>query len=143
MITEYLLPVVAAMLVGALADASRQGLEGLMRCEGDEIDPAGDPGEAAPVVAPLPQVAAGGVGFSGSTGGGVGLAIRAASGRLVALAECIRGGIALPGGRDAADATRRVLAPFLALPRGRLDWIARLRALGGSAFKTARARKRQ
>ena len=144
MIAEYLLPVVAAMLVGALADASREGLESLMRRDGDETDPAYTPGGAAPVVAPLPQVAAGGVGFSGSTGGGIGLARPVAvSGRLVALAESIREGAALPGGRDAADATRRILAPLLALPRGRLDWIARLRALGGNAFKTARAHKRQ
>lgn len=143
MVAEYLLPVVAAMLVGALADASRESLEGLMRRHGDEIDPDGDPSPAAPVVALLPQVAAGGVGFSGSTGGGVGLASPAAtSGRLVALAESIREGLALPGGRDAADATRRVLSPYLALPRRPLHWIARLRTLGKGAFKTARARKR-
>jgi hypothetical protein len=141
MIAEYLLPVVAAMLIGAIADASREGLENLMRRDGDAIGAAG---EAAPVVAPLPQVAAGGVGFSGSTGGGVGLATpTAASGRLAALAESIREGSALPGGRDAADATRRLLAPYLALPRGPLDWIARLRALGGSAFKTTRTRTRR
>jgi len=39
MIAEYLLPVIAAMLVGALADASREGLESLMRRDGDETDP--------------------------------------------------------------------------------------------------------
>lgn len=47
------------------------------------------------------------------------------------------------GGTDAAQATRRVLAPYLALPRGPLDWIARVRALGGSAFKATRARESQ
>lgn len=145
MIAEYLLPVVAAMLVGAIADASRERLEGLMRQDRDGGATAGDPLEAAPVVAPLPQVAAGGVGFSGSTGGGVSLATpAAASGRLTALAACIREGRPLPGGgTDAAQATRRVLAPYLALPRGPLDWIARLRALGGSAFKATRARESQ
>ena len=142
MIAEYLLPV---MLVGAIADASRERLEGLMRQDRDGGAAAGDPLEAAPVVAPLPQVAAGGVGFSGSTGGGVSLATpAAASGRLTALAACIREGRPLPGGgTDAAHATRRVLAPYLALPRGPLDWIARLRALGGSAFKATRARESQ
>ena len=124
MIAEYLLPVVAAMLVGALADASREGLESLMRRDGDETDPAYIPRGAAPVVAPLPQVAAGGVGFSGSTGGGIGLARPVAvSGRLVALAESIREGAALPGGRDAADATRRIWRRALSIAEGaaRLD----------------------
>jgi hypothetical protein len=143
MIVEYLLPVVAAMLVGALADASRNGLESLVRSVGDGTSAATAIGEGAPIVEPLPQVAAGGVGFSGSTGGAVGLAPGAVSERLVALAESIREGIALPGGRDAAEATRRVLAPFLALPRAPLDWIRRLRALGGSTLKAPRARKRR
>ena len=40
MIAEYLLPVVAAMLVGALADASREGLESLMRRDGDGDRPS-------------------------------------------------------------------------------------------------------
>jgi hypothetical protein len=140
MIAEYLLPVVAAMLLGALADRSREGLERLAR--GDTGMAPAD-GDAAPVVTALPQVASSGGGFSGSTVGGVGLASPAAiSSGLVALAESIRQGIPLPGGRDAAEATRRVLAPYLTLPKGPLDWIARLRALGGSAFKTARARRR-
>jgi hypothetical protein len=143
MIAEYLLPVIAAMLLGALADRSREGLERLARGGTGEIDMAAADGDAAPVVTALPQVAGSGGGFSGSTVGGVGLASPAAiSSRLVALAESIREGIPLPGGVDAAEATRRVLAPYLALPKGPLDWIARLRALGGSAFKTARARKR-
>jgi len=135
MITEYLLPVVAAMLIGAIADASSGSLEALMPLDEHE-DAAGDRLRAAPVVAPLPQVAAGGVGFSGSTGGGVGLASpHAASARLAALAKCIREGASLSDGRDAAGAARRALAPYLVLPRGPLDWIARLRALGGSAFR--------
>jgi hypothetical protein len=136
MIAEYLLPVVAAMLVGAIADASTYSLEALLPRDGTEADAAGDRLEAAAMVAPLPQVASGGVGFSGSTGGGVGLASpRAASERLAALAKGIRESASLPDGRDAASAARRALTPYLALPRGPLDWIARLRALGGSAFR--------
>ncbi len=133
MIAEYLLPVVAAMLVGAIADAGGDSLEALLDTGADA---ARDRVEAAPIVAPLPQVAAGGVGFSGSTGGGVGLASPlAAYGRLAALAKGIREGASLPNGRDAASAARSALMPYLVLPRGPLDWIARLRALGGSAFK--------
>ncbi len=143
MIAEYLLPVVAAMLVGALAEKSREGLERLARGDIGESGMATTDNDAAPVVRALPQVAASGGGFTGSTVGGVGLASPAGiSSRLVGLADSIREGIPLPGGRDAAEATRRVLAPYLALPRGPLDWIARLRALGAGAFKTARARKR-
>jgi hypothetical protein len=143
MIAEYLLPVVAAMLVGALADKTREGLERLVRGNIGESSIADADGEAGPVVRALPQVATSSGGFSGSTVGGVGLASPAAiSSRLVALAESIREGIPLPGGLDAAEATRRVLAPNLVLPKGPLDWIARLRALGGGAFKAARARKR-
>jgi hypothetical protein len=136
MIAEYLLPVVAAMLVGVIADASGRSLEALLTPDGVGADAGADGLTAAPVVAPLPQVAAGGVGFSGSTGGGVGLASPlAASGRLAALAKGIRENASLPNGRDTANAVRRALTPYLVLPRGPLDWIARLRALGGSAFK--------
>jgi hypothetical protein len=136
MITEYLLPVVAAMLVGAIADASSYSLEAILPRDGTEADAAGDRLEAAAMVAPLPQVAAGGVGFSGSTGGGVCLASPlAASGRLAGLAKGIRESASLPDGRDTASAARKALTPYLVLPRGPLDWIARLRALGGSAFR--------
>ncbi|MGZ5914407.1 MAG: DUF937 domain-containing protein [Hyphomicrobium sp.] len=144
MIAEYLLPVVAAMVVGALAEQSREDLERLARGDSGASTMAAADGAAAPVVRSLPQVAASGGGFTGSTVGGVGLASPGAvSERLVVLADNIRDGVPLPDGRDAADATRRVLAPYLALPRAPLDWIARLRALGGSAFKAPRTRKRQ
>jgi len=136
MIAEYLLPVVAAMLVGTIADASRRSLEALLADNGSETETAADRADAASVVAPLPQVVAGGVGFSGSTGGGVSLASApAGSVRLDKLAASVREAGALPNGRDAADAVRKALAPYLVLPRGPLDWIARLRALGGSAFR--------
>ena len=122
MIAEYLLPVVAAMVVGALAEQSREDLERLARGDGGESTMAAADGAAAPVVRSLPQVAASGGGFTGSTVGGVGLASPGAvSERLVALADSIRDGVPLPDDRDAADATRRALAPYLALPRAPLD----------------------
>jgi len=140
MIAEYLLPVIAAMLVGALAKASRTGLEGLMR---DDADAPSD-SEPSPVIARLPQVAAGGMGFSGSTGGSVGLASPVAiSSRHAELAESIRLAGRVPGATDAAEATRRVLAPILGGPKSPFDWIGRLRAWGRSVLNAAPGRRQR
>ena len=139
MIAEYLLPVIAAMLVGALAKASRTGLEGLMRDDPDAPD-----SEPSPVIARLPQVAAAGMGFSGSTGGSVGLASPVAiSSRHEELAESIRLAGRVPGATDAAEATRRVLAPILGGPKSPFDWIGRLRAWGRSVLNAAPGRRQR
>jgi len=141
MLAEYLLPVVTAMLLGALAEVSRQGLERLVRGDADGPGAAGADRDPEPVAAPLPQVAASSMGFSGSTGAAAALTSTAST-RLIRLSHCIKDGVPLPDGREAAEAARRVLVPYLALPKGPLDWIARLRALGARAFKTAHTRKR-
>jgi len=123
MIAEYLLPVVAAMLIGALTRASRPGFEQIMRSEVDCDDALSDP---APLQ--LPRVA-GGAGFSGSTGGSVGLASSAATSTSYAeLAEDIRRANEGANTLDAALAVRRVLAPLLGRGSGPLEWIRRVHA---------------
>jgi hypothetical protein len=109
MITEYLLPAVAAMLIGALAKACRAELEELMG------HTAGD-GAANPESGgyDLPRVS-GGVGFTGSTGGSANVANSLVSeSHYKELAEDIRRD-ATP---EAAEAVRRVLAQALDLSSG-------------------------
>jgi hypothetical protein len=122
MIAEYLLPVIAAMLVGLLAKESRPGLATIAGGEagGGLIDGAA-PGDAGSAPLQLPRVS-GGVGFSGSTGGSVTAALPGAPGQYVDLADAIRRGKA-PGG---AQAVRRVLAPIVGNPSSPLAWLARL-----------------
>jgi hypothetical protein len=131
MIAEYLLPVVAAMLVGALARASRPGFEQIMRGEADGSDVLADPPPLQ-----LPRVS-GGVGFTGSTGGTVSVA--AASTTSVAyaeLAEDIRRTNEGAKADDAASTVRRALMPFLGRGSGPLVWIRGAQAWGLSALKT-------
>ncbi len=127
MISEYLLPVIAAMLVGALAKTSRFGLETIMNGdpEGPGSDPpAGDSGSNPALY--LPRVS-GGVGFSGSTGGAVGFASpAAAASAYLELAEDIRRADRTPGARDPAAGVRRVLAANLGSSVAPVYWIDRM-----------------
>ncbi len=122
MISEYLLPALAAMLVGALAKVCRHDIEAIM---GHTHEPAGPPTPDRPASSPqLPRVS-GGVGFSGSTGGSVSVATYGAQeSHYIDLAEDIRR--PKPGASDIAEAVRRVLAPTLGLPTGALGWIRRI-----------------
>jgi hypothetical protein len=123
MIAEYLLPAVTAMLFGALAKASRPGLEHIMGNAADGADPISAPSEANPGSLPLPLVA-GGVGFSGSTGGTVSVAgPTAASSHYLELAEEIRRADRAAATPDPAEAVRRTLEPILGLPPGPFAWI--------------------
>lgn len=114
MISEYLLPVIAAMLVGALARMSRPALDAIA---------AGDPDGAADVLSSdnetrrtlhLPRASAG-VGFSGSTGGSVGFVAPVSEpSRYLELAEAIENPKLAADGADPADAVRNCLAAYLA-----------------------------
>ena len=134
MIGEYLLPVVAAMLVGALGKLCRPELEAIMgRGNADFKDPPGNESNLGSF--DLPRVS-GGVGFSGSTGGAVSVAGNAASAsHYVALADEIRRPAA--GTADQAQAVRRVLAPILGLSNGPLGWIRRIGSWSTVAFHAA------
>jgi len=138
MITEYLLPAVAAMLIGALAKACRPELERLM-------GHAAVTGEAASQSDPssgsydLPRVS-GGVGFSGSTGGTVsGTSPLVTEIHYVELAEDVRRG----GTPDQAAALRGVLAPALDLPTGAPGWLRRIGCWSTGAFGAAIANRRR
>jgi hypothetical protein len=122
MIAEYLLPAVTAMLIGALAKASRDALDRIMGNATDGADPPPTQSEASPGALSLPLVA-GGVGFSGSTGGTVNVAgPTAASSHYLELAEKIRHANRTAGEPDPAVAVRRALEPFLGSPPGPFAW---------------------
>jgi hypothetical protein len=123
MIAEYLLPAVTAMLMGALAKASRPGLEHIMGTAADAaVDPPSD-SSTSPGSMSLPLVA-GGAGFSGSTGGTVSVAgPTAASSHYLELAEEIRRADRTGGAPDPSPVVRRVLEPILGLPPGPFAWI--------------------
>jgi hypothetical protein len=145
MIAEYLLPVIAAMLVGALAKLSRPGLEALMGGDPDGAGarPLSPASEANPAPLQLPRVA-GGAGFSGSTGGsGGGASPASAAIHYVELAEDIRREGRAPGAPDPAKAVRRTLDSVLGFPADTRGLIGRIESWGRAAFKAILARLRR
>jgi hypothetical protein len=139
MIAEYLLPVLAAMLIGALAKLCRPELEEIMRQTSTEPIISSEPGQGT---IELPRVS-GGVGFSGSTGGSVRIASAGAhASHYDALAEDIRrvGGLR---SRDAAETVRIVVASVLGLPPGPLGWMRRLQLWSSSVLSAAIAGSRR
>jgi Bacterial protein of unknown function (DUF937) len=140
MIAEYLLPAVAALLVGALAKVCRPELEAIMGHSNNELAAAlqSEPTTSSPQ---LPHVS-GGVGFTGSTGGITRLAnYGALQSHYVDLAAGIRRPAA--GVPDVAEAVRRVLAPILGLPLGTLGWIRRITSWSTGALNAALAGRRR
>ena len=136
MIAEYLLPAVAAILVGMLAKVCRPELEAIMGHSNEELG-ATPQSEPSPGPLHLPRVS-GGVGFTGSTGGTVRLANYGASqSHYIDLAVDIRRPTA--GAPDVAEAVRRVLAPILDLPLGPLGWIRRIGYWSTGALNAALA----
>jgi hypothetical protein len=135
MIAEYLLPVIAAMMVGLLAKVSRPGFETIIGGAPGGASASGNTsGEANSVSLQLPRVS-GGVGFSGSTGGSAGVTSSAvASSHYIELAEDIRRGDRTPSTPDPAEAVRRVLAPIMGFPSSPIGWLDRMRWSAG-AFK--------
>jgi Bacterial protein of unknown function (DUF937) len=130
MISEYLAPALAALLVGALARTCRQDLEAIM----GHAQGAGDPvSQADPTPPPQLPIVAGGVGFSGSTGGTASLATYGApESQYIDLAEDIRK--QTPKGSEIADAVRHALAPILGLPPGSASLMRRIGEWGTSAL---------
>jgi hypothetical protein len=129
MIAEYLLPVIAAMLVGALAKLCRPELAAIMGHSDEGAPSRQDAFE-------LPRVS-GGVGFAGSTGGSASVASPAGSeSYFVELAEDI---CRPAGASDLADAVRRVLAANLDLTIGPLGWIRRIGVWSALALNAALA----
>jgi len=107
MISEYLLPVVASMLAGALAKENRAQLDAIL---GGDIGPAD--GEAAEMLQ-LPRASGGGANFAGITSGTVAGANSTES-RYSELAEKIRRGDT----SDPADEVRSILAATLGTAGG-------------------------
>lgn len=138
MIAEYLLPAVAVLLVGTLARVSRSGLESIMSLAPGGAPPTAAANESGHEPQHLPRVA-GGVGFSGSTGGSVTLADAPTSSYYLELAESIRRADGTPGTPDPAIGVRRVLASSLGFATGPLGWVSRMQRWGMDAVKAALA----
>lgn len=130
MITEYLLPAVAAMLIGALARACRSELEALMGHTAAEGAATQQTDGSASY--DLPRVS-GGVGFSGSTGGSASSANLASESNYKDLAEDIR----RTATEGQAEAVRQILAQALDLASGTHGWIRRFGCWGTGAIGAA------
>lgn len=131
MISEYLLPVIAAMLVGALAKLSGPALATILKGEEMELDPSAAGATRIPLHLPR---ASGGVGFSGSTGLSATGGPTLAANEYEELAETIRRAGGPPDAPDPAPTVRRVLASSLGLPASPLDWIERMHRLTADAL---------
>lgn len=135
MIAEYLLPVVAAMFMGALAAKTRAGLSILMR-NGDA------PGAESPAEPSAPAlqfpIGRGTSGFFAGTA--VGSAVGANPVReamYLEFAERIRHGDEKPDKPDPLGATRRVMAEGLGVRARHAPWFARVQKWGTDALRTA------
>jgi hypothetical protein len=133
MIAEYLLPVVAAMFMGALSAKTRANLYVLMRGPDDAAPPA------APA-APAGQfpIGRGSSGFFAGTG--VVTAVGADPGReamYMLFAERIRLGGEVQGQPDPLNAARRAMAEGLGVRARHAPWFARLQRWGAMALQTA------
>ena len=135
MIAEYLLPVVAAMFMGALSAKTRSSLYVLMRGPGGEaLDPQAEP--SAPVLQ-FP-VGRGSSGFFAGTGSGSAVGHDPAREAMYFdFAARIRAGGAAPGNPDPFAATRRAMAVGLGVRARHAPWFARLQKWGTDALKTA------
>jgi hypothetical protein len=139
MIAEYLLPVVAAMFMGALSAKTRANLYVLMR------GPA-DTATAAEPSAPAPQfpIGRGSSGFFSGTG--VVTAVGADPGREAMyqeLAHRIREGGKTQGEADPLNAARRIMADGLGVRARHAPWFARLQRWGAGALQSASAQTQQ
>jgi hypothetical protein len=133
MIAEYLLPVVAAMLVGALARQTRPQF-GVLAEVGAAGAAAPEAASAAELQLPL---AHGGAPFGGSTGG----TLRMGAGALPEsfyqdLSEDIRSDRRVPGKPDAAAAARRAIVAALDARLSPLGWTTRLQRWSAGAMQS-------
>lgn len=134
MIAEYLLPVVAAMFMGALSAKTRSSLYVLMRGpDGEALDPQAQP--SAPVLQ-FP-VGRGSSGFFAGTGSGSAVGHDPAREAMyLDFAARVRAGAA-PGSPDPLGATRRAMAVGLGVRARHAPWFARLQKWGTETLKTA------
>jgi hypothetical protein len=134
MVAEYLLPVVAAMFMGALSAKTRADLYVLIRGPGTDAEPPAEP------AAPAPQfpVGRGSSGFFSGTG--VVTAVGADPGREAMyqeFAQRVRLGGQAQGEADPLSAARRVMADGLGVRARHAPWFARLQRWGATALQSA------
>ena len=134
MIAEYLLPVVAAMFMGALSAKTRSSLYVLMRGpDGEALDPQAQP--SAPVLQ-FP-IGRGSSGFFSGTGSGSAVGHDPAREAMyLDFAARIRAGGATPGAPDPLAATRRAMAVGLGVRARHAPWFARLQKWGSKTLRT-------
>lgn len=143
MISEYVLPVVAVLIVGALAKASRGPIEGVMRRIPNLMTAALPAPDNDPKPQPLPVVA-GGDGFSGITGSLSSEASEEARARRYDdLAEIIRLAERASDDYDPAKAVRRILTSILGFSTSPRIWAGRLQQWALEIFQSFLARSRQ
>lgn len=130
MIAEYLLPVVAAMFMGALSVRTRPGLQALARDEAASIDAAGDPPNAASVVLPVGRGSTGL--FSGST-----IITPTAGPQREALYRELADRLRKGGEKDVLAPARRILAEGLGLRARTAPWVARWQRRAALAMQSA------
>lgn len=136
MIVEYLLPVVAVMIVGALEKASHVPIEDVMRRISHLMNTAPPAPANNPKPQPLPNVA-GGQGFSGITGSMSSEASETARARRYDdLADVIRLRERTRDGYDPAKAVRRILSPILGFPANPWIWLGRMQRWSLETIKT-------
>jgi hypothetical protein len=144
MIAEYLLPVVAAIFIGALSAKTRSSLFALMHGTADAAASAQALYEGSAAAQQFPVGWSGGS-FSGSSGGATRIGGNPATENLyVTLAAEIRSTTHAPGKPDPLHAARRAMTDGLGVRARRAPWLARLQRFGEDALKTAsvRAQKR-
>lgn len=141
MIAEYLLPVVAAMFMGALSAKTRASLYVLMRGpDGEALAP--DAAPSAPVVQ-FP-IGRGSSGFFSGTGSGSAIGHDPAREAMyLDFAARIRAGGAAPGNPDPLGATRRAVAAGLGVRARHAPWFARLQKWSTETLKTAGLQTRE
>ncbi|MCZ7594974.1 MAG: DUF937 domain-containing protein [Hyphomicrobium sp.] len=142
MIAEYLLPVVAAMFMGALSAKTRANLLALARNEAAP-DANAPPAESSAAAIQLP-VGRGSSGFfSGSTGIASGLVDPARESLYRELADRIRDSGKMPDGRDPLSAARQIMADGLGVRARHAPWLARLQRWGAGALQSASAQTQE
>jgi hypothetical protein len=140
MIAEYLLPVVAALFMGALSAKTRTNLLALALNKEASTD---EPEERAP--AQQFPVGRGSSGFfSGSTVFTSGIGVDPQREVLYRqLAERVRHGDATEDGPDPLNAARRIMAEGLGVRARHAPWLARLQKWGMVGLQTATAQTQQ
>lgn len=135
MIAEYLLPVVAAMFMGALSARTRTGLQAVMG-----IAP-GDEGASEPAASPAPQfpIGRGSSGYFSSAAVATGVGSGAKRELLYQeFAQRIRGDQNARQGADPLNPTRRLIADALGVRARHAPWLARLQLQARGMLQAAR-----